>query len=169
MQNVSLHMTYVEHCTVEGELYTYNGFRNRILLSPFGAFEIDDDGCFNGKIVPFQARQLQNKEQCVDDSFSMDAYMADESLFIPLNTVDEYQLSQAYVVNEGQLVTLGNAKFLHPEKLGGDHSNEQVIEVYTHATPKPYSVEDRMDAELVHQRDVIELFREHTIETVQPI
>lgn len=166
---VCIDMTLVESCTIEGELYEYDGLDGRILLSPFGAFEIDKNGRFRGPVVAFQAYQLGDERECIDESFSMDAYMVDESLFIPLNEVTDYHLGRPYVINGKNLVTLGNAEFLRPELLDGEQSNEQVIEVYTHAFPRPHSVEDRMEADLVHQQTVAELFEENTVEIVQPI
>lgn len=162
-------MTLVESCTVEGELYEYESFEERVLLSPFGAFGIDEDGRFKGPIVAFQADQLGEERERVEASFSFSAYMVDESLFIPVSEVNDYHLGRAYVINGENLVTLGNAEFLRPEVLGGEQSNEQVIEVYTHAYPRPYSVEDRMEPDLVNQQSVAELFQENTVEIVRPL
>lgn len=163
-------MTFVESCVVEGELYEYDNFEHRVLLSPFGSFKFDTENRFRGPIVPFQARRFcKEDKECVDDSFSMNAYMADESLFIPANEVNEYDLGTAYVINGKNLITLGNAEFMQPNVLGGKRSNEQVIEVYTHAYPNPYSVEDRMEPDLVRQQTVSELFKKNTFEIVRPI
>lgn len=164
-------MTLVESRTASGEAYRYDEFDDVIVYSPYGVLTFDEvNGACTGSLQPFQAEKLGGVDpSAYVDDMEFSVYMVDESLFMPVEFTDSAKHGSAYVVNGEQLLKIGRTRRLRPDLVGGERSEQKVVEVYTHAFPAGRNVEDEMAAELILLDDLVELFEEQTVEEVRPI